>query len=425
METIDNLPLESSSNSKSHLTLSSLDFRLLLATVCADRIAYYGLRSVIIFYAINEFGLADETAFYHYSFLTLIVYSSQLLGGFLGDFVLGARNGILVGLGLCILGALLIFIEDSYVFYASIVLFAVGSGFFKTNTFSLISHYTAHDKERLEKRFISMYTLINLGAFVSSLFIGLIGEKYGYVYSFMLVLAFYAVGTALIFAMSEKTNTTSAIQREVKKEPKPIAKSLLVIIVVTISCGVFWILFEKYSYNIANHKIDFFTENASAFIREYMWSIPVVLLLLLSIPYYFLAKRFSTYVKLAISMILIGICWAVSALLFEMEILSFGFTALIIFMLMEAIADIFLTPTALTLLTVHSSKKYYGTIFGVYSGVMYLATRAQYHLEPSYFEVLFNIGLVVLLIASIVMYFVLPLILKEKKPLNTSLEEEI
>ncbi|MDG1332514.1 MAG: MFS transporter [Crocinitomicaceae bacterium] len=423
METIDDLPLESATTSDSHPSLSGLNFRLLLTTVCVDRLAYYGLRSVIILYAIEQLKFTRETAITHYGYLTLIVYASQLLGGFLGDFLIGAKNAILVGLGMCVFGALIITIEGTLPFYAALIIIAIGSGFIKTNTFSFISYFSSHDKVLLEKRFISMYAMINIGAFLSALLIGLIGEWYGYIYSFITVMLLYALGFALIFIISDRSNTALTIRNAISKAPKSITKSLLVVILVIVSSGVFWILFEKYSTEVYMVRIDFFLDNGYDFLRMNVWYVSPLLLLVLTIPYYFIAHRIPLYLKMAIALILIGVCWGAAVLLFKSELIAFGFTAMILFVFLEGIADIFLTPSVLTLMAIHTSKKYYGIIYGVYSIVLYGATRIINYGESTWFEVIFDIFLVALLVASIILYFVFPSAFKGQKSTNISLEE--
>ena len=387
--------------------------------------AYYGLRSVLIVYAIDQLGIPSETTYTQYGYLTLVVYLSQLLGGFLGDFLFGARNGILLGFGMCLFGSILLTFQDFFLFYASLFLIAIGSGFVKTSTFSFISHYTAHDRVLLEKRFISMYAVINLGAFLSSLLIAWIGEAHGYMYSFLIVLALYGFGLTMTFIISNKTNTTTAIQNQGERAPIPITRSLLIILLVIISSTVFWLIFDQYSMETSFAKIDFLRDSGYDFLRENIWSASVILLLILSVPYFFIASRISVYIKLAISLTLIGICWGISVALIKTEIIPFGFAVMITLMIMEGIADIFLTPSVHTLLTVHSSNKYYGTIFGLYALVLLGGQRILNYVESSSFEMLFYIGLVILLVASIVLLFILPLISRDSAPTQSSLEEEI
>lgn len=387
--------------------------------------AYYGMRGVLILYAITQFEVPRDTALYHYSFLTLAICVFQVIGGFLGDFLLGSRNAILLGFGLCVGGSITLAIQDPIVFYIGIFLISLGSGFSRTNTFSMISQCSTYSKEILEKRFIAMYGFINLGAFLSSIVIGVIGEQFGYFYSFMIILFLYGVGLGLIFAMSFKANTRFTPQSGEDVEPKSITASLLIIILLTISSAIFWIIFELYSTNILPQKIEMLQNHYDYASNLILWTAPVVLILLLSIPYYFLAKFFSLYTKIAIALLLLGICCFFAVFVYSKEFVELGAITFLILMLIEGIADIFLTPAALSILAINTSKKYYGTIFGVYSIFIYLGTRLLYYFEDSQFEVFFKSCLVLFLVTAVVLFFILPFILKENSLRDLSQTDDL
>jgi POT family proton-dependent oligopeptide transporter len=398
------------------LSLSPLDFRLLLVSILADRTAYYGLRSVVILYAIFQFDCSTETTLYHYSFLALILCSAQLLGGFLGDFVIGAKNGMLVGLGLCTSGAILVSIPDPTIYYIAIFLIISGAGFFRANTFSFISHSSAHDKIRLEKRFIAIYGFLNLGAFISSILVMFIAEKFGYFYSFMLILLLYIVSLSMVFIISQRTKNQVKDLSIKEIEPRPITASLLVLLLVFISSAAFWMMFEQYAGDIVILKMDFGREMFSkSLVWAIVWSSSVLLSLVLIVPYYFLAKRFSLPVKAAVAMILMGICWLLGSFIFSSEIFAFGLVPFIILTFIEACVDIIFTPTTLTFLALHSSKRYYGILYAVYSLVIYIGARILIFSESSWFEVRVNLLLCVTLIVCVIFYFLLPTLLKTKK----------
>lgn len=428
MDTIDNLPdhLSLDSDSTSNLSVSPLNFRLFLASVCSDRIAYYGIRSILILYAIAQFEASEETAFYHYSFLTLVVCLAQLLGGFLGDFLWGATRGILVGFGICITGAIIVSINDPIVYYIGVFLIACGTGFSRANSFSFISHFTQKNPVLLEKRFIALYGFINIGAFVSSILIGLIGEFFGYFYSFILVLVFYALSFGLVFIISRGNKKNTADLPAETTGTHSVSRRAVYVILAFVGSAIFWILFERFSMNISYSKIEFIQELQFSWNSfSIMLGTTAVLSLILIIPYYFLAKYFSIYVKIAIALILIGICWGISSLFFGSDLIKIGLGSFILFTLFEVIADIFLTPSILTLLARSTRRKYYGLMFGLYSFSLYGGMQLLYLIESSNIGFIFQIILIILLVASIVFFFLLPYLFKSRNSKTVSLEDEL
>ena len=245
MDTIDNLPdhLSLDSDSTTDLSISPFNFRLFLAAVCTDRVAYYGLRGILILYAVAQFQASEETAYYHYSFLTLVVCLAQLFGGFLGDFLWGATRGILVGFGIFITGAIMVSINDPIFYYIGVFLIACGTWFSRANSFSFISHFTHTNPVLLEKRFIALFGFINLGALVSSILIGLIGEFFGYYYSFILVLVFYVLSFWLVFIISRSNKKNPADLPAETTRTHSVSIRAIYVILELVGSVLFWIFF--------------------------------------------------------------------------------------------------------------------------------------------------------------------------------------
>jgi len=408
LETIDDLTQANNLHSDSNNSLSSLHFRILLTTLLSDRMAYYGLRAVAVLYVVEQFQVPRDFALSHYGYFTSLVYISVIIGGFFGDLILGARNGIFLGFGLCLVGAVSITVPDPLIFYIGCILVALGSGFIRPNTFSLIGHGTSIDKKfLLEKRFISVYAAINLGAFLSTLIISYIGETYSYIYSFILVIILYALSFGLTFIINPKKNSTILNNWEVSKPPRPVTKSLFVITLTIIASSAFWMIFELYSFDISLFKVEFLRSHLfGSWSFDLFLSISTVVLLFIAIPYYFVAKKISLYLKVGIGMALIGLSWIVATMVAS-EVLSFGFATLFVMSFIEALAEMFVSPIALTLLSLHTTKRYYGIVFSAYTIFIFLGMRLFTATEISLTEYIIQIGLILVIIASVVLYSIL------------------
>lgn len=123
-----------------------------------------------------------------------LVYFTPLIGGWLGDQVLGQRRTVLIGAALMTAGHVLMAFSVS--FLAALLLLILGSGCLKGNISAQVGGLYAQDDPRRTPAF-SLFNLgINIGAFVAPLICGTVGELYGWHYGFALAAAGMVAGAA-------------------------------------------------------------------------------------------------------------------------------------------------------------------------------------------------------------------------------------
>ncbi len=166
-----------------------------------ERFSYYGMRALLIFYMIKGFlGYGDDQAYVVYGAYTALVYMTPFIGGLLADKILGKRVAVVIGGVLMAAGHLLMTFESEWPFFFALALLICGNGFFKPNISTMVgSLYAAHDKKR-DDGFNIFYTGINLGAAMSPLLCGYVGETYGWHYGFGLATFGMMIGLA-VFVM--------------------------------------------------------------------------------------------------------------------------------------------------------------------------------------------------------------------------------
>jgi len=76
----------------------------LFAVEMWERFGYYGMRSILVLYMVNYLLFSTEKAGQIYGWYTGLVYLMPLLGGYIADRYLGARQCILFGAILMVLG---------------------------------------------------------------------------------------------------------------------------------------------------------------------------------------------------------------------------------------------------------------------------------------------------------------------------------
>lgn len=183
-----------------------------------ERFSYYGMRAILSLYMIEALFYSTSFTSTIYGYYTGLVYLTPLLGGYIADRYWSNRKSIVTGGILMALGqfslalssyfytpgtinipnSFFIINYQSIFFITGLFLLVMGNGFFKPNISSMVgSLYPQNDKRR-DSAFTLFYMGINLGALISPLIIGTLGDTGNpgdFVYGFL------AAGTGMIFGL--------------------------------------------------------------------------------------------------------------------------------------------------------------------------------------------------------------------------------
>jgi POT family proton-dependent oligopeptide transporter len=166
-----------------------------------ERFSYYGMRALLVFYMIKGFlSYDDEQAYAVYGAYTALVYATPFVGGMLADRILGARRSVVLGGLLMAAGHLTMTIEHPLTFFVALGLLICGNGFFKPNISTIVGSLYPEGSTKRDGGFTVFYMGINLGAAMSPLLCGYIGETYGWHYGFGLATIGMLVGLAVFVA---------------------------------------------------------------------------------------------------------------------------------------------------------------------------------------------------------------------------------
>jgi POT family proton-dependent oligopeptide transporter len=229
-----------------------------------ERFSYYGMRAILVLYLVAEStpdainpGLNWETgaALSLYGTYTMLVYVASIPGGWIADNILGQKKSVLYGGVLLVLGHSILAIEEMWAFYSGLGLIIAGVGMLKPNISSMVGGLYAQGDVRRDKGFIIFYIGINVGAFLSSLIVGYIGETHGWHYGFGLAgigmalgLAQYLYGQKYLSQVGDFIGDhKSEDGKDVLKKPlTSIEKDRLVVLFLSfILVIVFWGAFEQ------------------------------------------------------------------------------------------------------------------------------------------------------------------------------------
>lgn len=240
-----------------------------------ERFSYYGMRALLMLYMYeylfqstqvgrvwgystvrsfveSVYGPLSAHAFSSeiYGLYTAFVYLTPIFGGMIADRFLGQRRSVYVGGILMSIGHFLMASES--LFFPALLFLIIGNGFFKPNISTQVGGLYEQGDSRRDGAFVIFYMGINLGAFLSPLICGTLGQKVGWHWGFsaagigmLLSLAIYHFGGKHL-PLAEHPRAVKDIEKEAKQ---PLTQKewgcILALVVLCIINIFFWGVFEQ------------------------------------------------------------------------------------------------------------------------------------------------------------------------------------
>ena len=164
---------------------------VLFFTEMWERFSYYGMRALFVLYLTSlstgdnpGLGWTDVDALKLYGWYTMLVYVASIPGGILADRVFGQKKAVLIGGILLVIGHSVLAVEAMWAWYSGLAFIIAGVGMLKPNISTMVGGLYKQGDIRRDKGFTIFYIGINIGAFLSSLIVGYVGETYGWHYGF-------------------------------------------------------------------------------------------------------------------------------------------------------------------------------------------------------------------------------------------------
>jgi len=148
-----------------------------------ERFSYYGMRALLVLFMVaaiedGGMGIDDKSATAIYGLYTMFVYLLALPGGWLADRFFGLQKAVWYGGIIIAAGHFCMAIPSQEFFFIGLVLIVIGTGLLKPNISSIVGGlYSESEPARRDAGFSIFYMGINIGAFISPLIVGTLGEN--------------------------------------------------------------------------------------------------------------------------------------------------------------------------------------------------------------------------------------------------------
>ncbi|PCJ67815.1 MAG: MFS transporter [Bacteroidetes bacterium] len=370
---------------------------VLFFTEMWERFSYYGMRAILVLYLVSQstgdnpgLGWSNGEALALYGWYTMMVYVMSIPGGIIADKLLGQRKSVLLGCILLVAGHGILAVEEMWAFYTGLVLIVLGVGMLKPNISTMVGGLYKQGDIRRDKGFTIFYIGINLGAFLSSLIVGYVGEVHGWHYGFglagigmLLGLGVYMYGQRYLQHVGGFIGTSkSKAEREAASKPltKVEKDRISVLLISFLLVVVFWGAFEQagglmniYTLEKTNRMFMGFEIPASVF-----QSINAMFIIFFgtSIALFWANRKLKGKVSSSLFKMIIGLI-IMGAGFFFMTGATAQFEAtgssamywLVLAYLFHTIGELCLSPVALSFITKLAPLKYASIMMGLYFAV--------------------------------------------------------
>jgi POT family proton-dependent oligopeptide transporter len=164
-----------------------------------ERVGFYTLMAILVLYMDKVLGWSDARKGDYYGLFLALCYFVPLLGGWLGDKVIGQIRTVRAGAFLMALGYVGLAVSGPgrvAAFYVGLLLIGLGTGIFKVNMAVLVGNLYAGKPELKDAGYNIFYMGVNLGAMVAPL-VATLNNAVFHSYN----LSFWVAAAGMVFAL--------------------------------------------------------------------------------------------------------------------------------------------------------------------------------------------------------------------------------
>jgi POT family proton-dependent oligopeptide transporter len=372
---------------------------ILFFTEMWERFSYYGMRGILTLYVATSatavdpgLGWSNKDALWLYGWYTMLVYVAAIPGGWIADKLLGQKKTVLLGGLLLCAGHGILAVPQDWAFFTGLLLIILGVGGLKPNISTMVGGLYQPGDIRRDSGFTIFYIGINIGAFLSSISVGLVAYYYGWHYGFglaglgmLLGQIVYMLGQRHLVGVGEFIGgKNSDVDPEVAKKPlTKIEKDRVIVLLISfLIVVVFWGAFEQ-AGGLMNLYTDAKVDRTTGL--NWLEEIPAAVFQSLNAGYIIIfgtlvagfwawrkrkGKESSSLFKMAVGTIIMGLGYIFMMFASqEASAEAFGKAAMVwIFLayLFHTIGELSTSPVSLSFITKLAPVKYASIMMGIY-----------------------------------------------------------
>ena len=385
-----------------------------------ERLAYYAAKwglsiFIVVAAAKGGLGLDKSVGAAMSSNLVAFTYITPVIGGYIADRWISPRLLVPVGEILMGLGYLCAWKANGVgMLWVMIVLIAIGTGFFKGNVSGINGRlFPSSDEAELDTAFSLQYSFVNIGSFIGTTFLSLIGTNVGYREMFLVCGIFLFIGCAWWlfgmrffgdagkkpFLVDNRTENVEKADKE--KDNAPLTKlernRLIAILIVTLFSGVFWLIWymaympvyyefgpaSQGGQGWANWNIGSF-EMPTAWFDSMNGLLCIILCPVFAGIWAKMRQRpqgdWGMFTKTALGIIVLGLCTASMVLAAILSGQSsdhpVGIWVIILTAVCMTVGEVIFSPLGNAFISKYSPKKLLGTMLGVWPLIIFFSGKA-------------------------------------------------
>tara|TARA_B100000470_G_scaffold214917_1_gene196716 strand:- start:1155 stop:2411 length:1257 start_codon:yes stop_codon:yes gene_type:complete len=360
-----------------------------------ERFSYYGMRALLVLFLISEvdsknpgYGWSEIDALWLYGWYTMLVYVASIPGGIIADKFFGQKKTVMLGGALLVIGHSVLAINHIYAFYTGLIFIILGVGGLKPNISTMVGGLYDKNDNRRDVGFKIFYMGINIGAFLSALIIGGIGEVYGWHYGFGLAgigMLFgqmvFVWGQKYLVGVGDFIGTVDNPDKELINKPLTnIEKDRVIVLLLSfLIVIVFWGAFEQagglmniYAFEKTNRLIESINFEVPATWFQSLNAGFIVLFAVIVGGFWSwwksLGRESALLFQMAVGVIImaIGFFFMSAASLEFQENGSSAMYWLVLAYLFHTLGELCTSPTAMALITKLAPLKYASIMMGTY-----------------------------------------------------------
>ena len=298
--------------------------------------------------------------------------------------------------------------------WVMIVLIAIGTGFFKGNISGINGRlFPSSDQDELDTAFSLQYSFVNIGSFIGTTFLSLIGTNVGYREMFLVCgiflfidcawwlfgMRFFGDAGKKPFLVDNRTENVEKADKE--KDNAPLTKlernRVIAILIVTLFSGVFWLIWymaympvyyefgpaSQGGQGWANWNIGSF-EMPTAWFDSMNGLLCIILCPVFAGIWAKMRQRpqgdWGMFTKTALGIIVLGLCTAsmvLAAILSgQSSVHPVGIWVIILTAVCMTVGEVIFSPLGNAFISKYSPKKLLGTMLGVWPLIIFFSGKA-------------------------------------------------